>query len=102
MKLWSVLAITICAAVVSTSADAAKKRSKAGMTFVRGCTHYTPPFCTAVTQGGTTYTLFDATPPIPHGVGVDVWGVKGDVSICFGTPLKVVSWKRNGMLCPLN
>jgi hypothetical protein len=70
---------------------------------VRGFAHYQVPGCTVISQGGNIFSLHGASPAIPYNVGVTVVGTKsGDVSICFGIPLKVVKWTRNRLRCALN
>ncbi len=68
---------------------------------IKGCAHWAPPFCTNIGQGGNTYSLLGASPPVPLNVGVTVVGTKsGDLSLCFGIPIKVIKWSRNRMRCP--
>ena len=90
---------------VTTAADAARKARS--FIIVPGCTHPVLPNCTGITHGGTTYTLFRANnnvPPIPGwGANITAYGTAGGiVSPCFGTPVRVWSWKWNkGGVCPL-
>jgi len=38
---------------------------------------------------------------VPVNVGVTIVGVQsGDISVCFGVPIKVLKWSRNRMVCP--
>ena len=83
-------------------ADAAKraKGAKTATITVSGCTRWSPPFCTMIGSGPKTYWLHGAA--LPLNTGVTVVGVKtGDVSLCFGTPLKVLKWTRNKLRCPM-
>lgn len=101
---------TVCASVAicllmcfTATAEAAKskksKKSKAAdIITVDGCAHFVVPFCVGVTSGNTTYIVNSALAPIWPGMEVTVVGQKtGDVSPCFGTPLKVSSWKPKGV-----
>jgi len=84
-------------------ADAAKraKGAKTATITVSDCTRWAPPFCTMIGSGPQTYWLQGGSPAVPLNVGVTVVGVKtGDVSLCFGTPLKVLKWSRNRLRCP--
>ena len=97
---WLTLVIALCASLAVTGAEAAaKKKAKAAAGPVaRGCAHVIPPFCVGVTSRGTTYALFGASPFIPAGVGVDVYGTVTGLSPC-GTAIQVSSWKRNKLKC---
>lgn len=84
-------------------ADAAKKkRSDDGTVTLSGCARFWPPFCTVLNAGGgQNFSLQGAVPAIPVNTGVTVVGVKsGDISLCFGTPVRVVRWRPNKMRCP--
>jgi len=96
--------VAICTTLGATSgAEAAKAKKGAkskGIVVVSGCARFAPPFCTAISSRGTTYTLSPTTPPIPRDTGVTVVGRKtGGMSPCFGTWLEVISWKPNRLLC---
>lgn len=100
---------TVCAAGAAifmvlgftVTADAAKskksKKSKASdVVTVDGCAQFVLPFCVGVTSGNATYIVNSALPPILPGTAVTVVGQQaGDVSPCFGTWLRVISWKLN-------
>jgi len=84
-------------------ADAAKKKMKPaeGEMTLSGCARFWPPFCTVLSTGAQSYSLIGAVPAIPVNTGVTVVGVRsGDVSLCFGAPVRVVRWWRNKMRCP--
>ncbi|AXK80068.1 hypothetical protein DW352_05800 [Pseudolabrys taiwanensis] len=83
-------------------ADAAKKkRADDGTITLSGCARFWPPFCTVLSTGAQSYSLIGAVPAVPVNTGVTVVGVKsGDVSLCFGTPVRVVRWRPNKMRCP--
>src|SRR5258708_5422095 len=105
MKLkWLGFSVALLASLaVTTTADAARKARS--FIIVSGCTHPVLPNCTGITSGGTLYTLFranDKVPPIPAwGANITAYGTAGGVSNCGGTPVRVLSWKSNGGVCPL-
>jgi hypothetical protein len=100
------IAVAACAMLaVTTDAEAAKGKKaravkdKSIVTF-SGCARFAPPFCTVVGSRGTTYVLHGAQPPIPIDTGISGIGKKtGDVGICFGTQVQVISWKPNRLAC---
>jgi len=101
---WLGFSMALLASVaVTTAADAAGKARS--FIVVTGCTHPVLPNCTGITSNGTLYTLFrasDKVPPIPGwGAHITVYGTAGGVSPCFGTPVRVWTWKRDSGLCPL-
>ena|SRR5262245_9187712 len=94
------LAIALCACVAVTAAEAAaKKRTTAAAGPVaRGCTQTIAPLCVGVVSRGTSYALFGASPYIPTGIGVDVWGTVSGAGLC-GRSIQVTAWKRNRLKC---
>jgi hypothetical protein len=95
---WLTFAAATCAVLGLTAVDAeaAKKRAKDTL-IIGGCARFAPPFCTVVSSRGTTYVLHGAAPPIPPNTNVSVVGKKtGDIGICFGTQVQVISWKSRG------
>jgi hypothetical protein len=101
MKLkWLGFSIALLASLaVTTVADAANSFIR-----VSGCTYPVLPNCTGITSGGTNYVLFranDKVPPIPGwGVDITAYGTAGGVSNCGRTPVRVLTWKNNGGVCP--
>jgi hypothetical protein len=83
-------------------ADAAKKKhADDGTVTLSGCARFWPPFCTVLNAGGQNFSLQGAVPAIPVNASVTVVGVKsGDISLCFGTPVRVVRWRPNRLHCP--
>ncbi|HEY6026128.1 MAG TPA: hypothetical protein VIV09_04435 [Pseudolabrys sp.] len=84
-------------------AEAAKrgKTAKQPTVTISGCAYAAPPACTNMWSGGQIYSLSGGKPPVPVNVGVTIVGVQsGDISVCFGVPIKVLKWSRNRMVCP--
>ena len=93
------MSAALCATVALTGSAEAAKRAKDTLVIV-GCSRFLPPFCTSVGYRGTTYIMHSAVPPIPPNTGVAVVGKKtGDVGICFGTQVQVISWKKTRQRC---
>jgi hypothetical protein len=98
MRLKLAVALIVAPVLGLLAAAGPADAAKAKVIRLSGCAQYQPPFCTIL--GG--YSLLDAAPPVPTGVGVTVWGVKsGDLGVCFHPTLKVLRWSRNRMRCPL-
>jgi hypothetical protein len=93
-----VVALGACVAATGVEAAAAKKKAVAAGPVARGCVQTVAPFCVGVVSRGRTYALFGASPFIPVGTGVDVWGTVSASSPC-GTSIQVTSWKRNKLKC---
>lgn len=85
------------------NADAAKraKMAKTDLITLRGCAHTATPFCTIMNTETVTYSLTEASPPLPVETGITVVGEKtAGPTVCSGMPLKVVKWSRTRMKCP--
>jgi hypothetical protein len=94
------LALALAASIVAGIAGQANAANS--FIVLRGCARWAPPACTIMNQGGQTYSLVGASPPVPLNVGVDVTATKsGEIGICFAASFKVIKWKRNKMRCPL-
>ena len=97
-RVMAVAAAGLAAVAMSSGAEAAK-RAKDTLV-ISGCSRFLPPFCSSVSYRGTTYIMHSAVPPIPPNTGVAVVGKKtGDVGICFGTQVQVISWKKTRQRC---
>jgi hypothetical protein len=100
--LTAVAAIALVAGTIG-HAEAAKrgKTAKQPTVTISGCAYAAPPACTNMWSGGQIYSLSGGKPPVPVNVGVTIVGVQsGDISVCFGVPIKVLKWSRNRMVCP--
>src|SRR5262245_8490805 len=100
-RVWLAFAVALCASLAVNDVEAAAaKRVRADALVLRGCTHYVPPVRAGITSRGATYSLFSAGPPLPLGVGVDVYGRVEGVSPCLASVNVVVtSWRRNRLHC---
>src|SRR5262245_29353924 len=100
---WLTVLGALCASLMITAAEAAAKkatRAKAEQPLMRGCTIAVPPACAGMEAGGQRYVFLGANPLVPVNAGVDIYGAVGGVSVCFGIPVNVTSWKLNRMRCP--
>jgi hypothetical protein len=95
------LAIAMAGSLAMTGAEAAAaKRVRHDPLVVRGCTSYVPAVCVGIVTGGRTYSLIGATPSVPLGVGVDVYGKVEGISPCLASVhVTVTSWRKNRMHC---
>ena len=87
------LTAALCGTLAVPGAEAAPR----SQLVYRGCSHFIAPLCMGLTSRGKTYVLSGAFPPVPPGIGVDVYGRVTGPGAC-GTAIQVSSWQRNNKL----
>ena len=99
-RYWLTLVIALSGALAATGAEAAAKKkakavAKGPPPIASGCTYVQGMCLGLATSHKATYSLWDAKPWIPPGMGVDVWGKATGPGLCGGTAIQVASWKPN-------
>ena len=96
---WLALTVALCGTLAVTEAQAQAPKRAAPQLVYRGCSHFVAPLCMGITSRGRTFALIGATPSIPSGTGVDVYGTVTSNTPCGIPTIQVSSWRQNKLRC---